>query len=321
MNKVSIIIPVYKVEESMLLRCIESVLNQSYTNIEVILINDGSPDNGGKICESFMSDKRVSVYHKNNGGVSSARNLGLKIASGEYVTFIDSDDYIDENYIDVLLRVAQEKQSDLVFCNYVYVDEQGHPLHRAKETGQFTHIETKKMKEYLFYMSFSVDISAIFGCLYKKSLFKNLKFNENMIVAEDVEMKYRLIDKSKNVYYIDQNLMYYTIRKNSAMRGEFNIRMINTISEMKKLCNEISLESNQISNAALCRYVNLCFVILKFIPKDNQHSAYRKLIEKEILINRLKVLKDRKARKKVKLALCSTFFGFKFTNWISTTLH
>ena len=98
-NKVSVIIPVYKVEKY-LEKCIDSVINQSYSNLEIILVDDGSPDNCGKICDKYAKkDNRIRVIHKTNGGLSDARNNGIKIATGNYIAFIDSDDYVTEDYI------------------------------------------------------------------------------------------------------------------------------------------------------------------------------------------------------------------------------
>ena len=119
MNKlVSIIIPVYNVEKY-LAECIESVLKQTYQNIEILLIDDGSPDNSGKICDEYEEkDSRVRVIHKENGGVSSARNVGLEQANGEYITFIDSDDFVSESYIEELYIALENGNSDLAFCKY-----------------------------------------------------------------------------------------------------------------------------------------------------------------------------------------------------------
>ncbi len=110
---ISIIIPVYNVEQY-LHRCVDSVLNQTYKNLEIILVNDGSPDNCPFICDEYAKkDKRIIVVHKENGGLSSARNAGLEIVQGEYISFIDSDDWIHENYIEILYKNLHEKKADI----------------------------------------------------------------------------------------------------------------------------------------------------------------------------------------------------------------
>ena len=118
---VSIIIPVYKVEKY-LAQCIESVLSQDYSNIEVILVDDGSPDKCGLICDEFAKkDSRITVIHKQNEGLSSARNSGIDIAKGKYISYIDSDDYISDKYISTMINEFSDNNTDLVICSYYYV--------------------------------------------------------------------------------------------------------------------------------------------------------------------------------------------------------
>ena len=106
---ISIIVPIYNVEKY-IKKCIDSIINQTYTNLEIILVDDGSPDNCGKICDKYKEkDDRIKVIHKKNGGLSDARNAGIDIATGEYITFIDSDDYVAENYIEVLYNLCKEQ--------------------------------------------------------------------------------------------------------------------------------------------------------------------------------------------------------------------
>lgn len=115
--KVSIIVPVYKAE-LYIRKCIDSILSQTFTNFELLLIDDGSPDNCGKICDEYAElDTRVHVFHKENGGVSAARNLGLDHAKGDYVCFIDSDDWIDPDMLETLIGWEQKKQTDLLFLD------------------------------------------------------------------------------------------------------------------------------------------------------------------------------------------------------------
>lgn len=120
--KVSIIVPVYKAEPY-IRKCIDSILSQTFTNFELLLIDDGSPDNCGKICDEYAElDTRVHVFHKENGGVSAARNLGLDHAKGDYVCFIDSDDWIDPDMLETLIGWEQKKQTDLLFFGLKYVE-------------------------------------------------------------------------------------------------------------------------------------------------------------------------------------------------------
>jgi len=130
--KISIIVPVYNVE-LYLGKCIDSILNQTFSGFELILVNDGSLDNCGSICDSFAKlDRRVKVIHKGNGGLSSARNAGLEIACGEYIGFVDSDDYIERQMYETLYNQATETSSDIVVCDFYMIDENGKILNNEK---------------------------------------------------------------------------------------------------------------------------------------------------------------------------------------------
>ena len=118
MKKISVIVPIYN-SEDYIDRCVRSIVEQSYKNIEIILVDDGSTDNSSMMCDEWAkNDKRVKVIHKENGGVSSARNEGLKIAKGDYISFVDSDDYIDKKMIEKMLNQMEKGNTDLVICNY-----------------------------------------------------------------------------------------------------------------------------------------------------------------------------------------------------------
>ena len=113
---ISVIVPIYHVEQY-LNRCVESLVNQTYSNLEIILVDDGSPDNCPKMCDDWVQkDSRIKVIHKGNGGLSDARNAGMQIANGDVISFIDSDDWIDPKFFEVMLNVMQDDESDIVSC-------------------------------------------------------------------------------------------------------------------------------------------------------------------------------------------------------------
>ena len=132
---VSVIIPIYKAEPY-LKKCLDSIAAQTYKNLEIILIDDGSPDNCGRICDEYAAnDPRVKVIHKQNGGMSDARNTGLDNATGEYLTFIDSDDYVSENFVDTLLNALRDNDADMSVCSFVYAAEDGRVLNSFVKNG------------------------------------------------------------------------------------------------------------------------------------------------------------------------------------------
>ena len=116
---ISVIVPVYNVE-NYLPRCLDSIINQTYTNLEILLVDDGATDNSGKLCDEYaQKDNRIRVFHKENGGVSSARNMGLDNATGEYIAFVDSDDYIDKCMYEIMLNSSVQNNADIVVCGYL----------------------------------------------------------------------------------------------------------------------------------------------------------------------------------------------------------
>ena len=133
MEKISVVVPIYKVE-SYLKECMDSILAQSYKNLEIIFVDDGSPDNCPQLCDQYAAyDNRVKVIHKVNGGLSDARNAGIGCATGDYITFVDSDDFIKKNMIEYLFNKLHEYDADIAFCQRVNVDESGAILSRSEE--------------------------------------------------------------------------------------------------------------------------------------------------------------------------------------------
>ena len=115
---ISVVVPVYNVEKY-IDKCINSIINQTYKNLEIILVDDGSPDNCGKICDEYAKkDNRIKVTHKENGGVSSARNIGIKNATGDWLTFVDADDWIENNFVEQLLKIGNQENAEIVLCGY-----------------------------------------------------------------------------------------------------------------------------------------------------------------------------------------------------------
>ena len=168
---ISIIVPIYKVEKH-LKKCIKSIVEQSYTNLEIILVDDGSPDNCGKICDEYAKkDCRIKVIHKKNGGLSDARNCGIDKSSGKYLMFVDSDDYIDKNICEKLINASKEYDCDIVMCNIyrvvnnkIYIEKEISALSKNEVLDGIT-----VMKE--FFKNFSIDLYVSWNKLYKRELF------------------------------------------------------------------------------------------------------------------------------------------------------
>lgn len=209
---ISIVVPVYNVEKY-LNRCIDSIINQTYSNIEIILVNDGSKDNSGNICDSYAAkDERIKVIHKENGGLSDARNVGIENSTGEYMCFIDSDDFISDKMIEKMREKIMNTHSDIVICNRIhfYNEREQHIKYKIIEGNLIMNAE-EAIKELNSFRYF--DMSAC-SKLYKSSLFEKLKFPKGKL-SEDAYIMYLLFDNSNKITYFSDPLYYYYQRQNS----------------------------------------------------------------------------------------------------------
>jgi glycosyltransferase involved in cell wall biosynthesis len=208
---ISVVVPVYNVE-LYLKRCINSIIEQSYANIEIILVDDGSTDGSPEICDSYAkTDSRIRVLHKENGGLSSARNAGVDIMRGEYVLFIDSDDYIDKDMISKLYLVAQDKEADIATCQFIKVFDDGR--HEYFSDNQNMNIWTGEQSLVQMFYPGGIGWSAC-NKIYRATLFENIRYVEG-IYGEDMATTYKLYEKCKVVVETPYRLYFYYIRNNS----------------------------------------------------------------------------------------------------------
>lgn len=215
MEKISVIIPIYNVE-NYLKRCIDSVINQTYKNLEIILVDDGSKDNCGKICDEYAKvDSRIQVIHKINGGLSDARNAGLKVATGDYIYYIDSDDYIDNDMLEIMKKNLEKYNADISICG----------IYKECENGNYTLkrnnvIEIMNSKEALIKLnSFSSFDMAVWNKLYKKYIVDGIEFPFGK-KSEDYFVMYQYFDRASNIVVIPESKYHYIQRENSISRGK-----------------------------------------------------------------------------------------------------
>lgn len=208
---ISIIVPVYKAEPY-LRKCADSILAQTYSNIEVIFVDDGSPDGCPTICDEYAAkDSRVVVLHQKNAGVSAARNAGLDAAKGDYVGFVDSDDWIERDMYEVLYEVMVDSKSDisvLSFCGDSDVPE------KVNAGAYIVFSKMEAIKKMLLYQNNLVNV---WGKLYNRRMFKNIRFPYGIAIGEDTVVSLKAIENSNNVAYIDYKGYHYFSNPNSAM--------------------------------------------------------------------------------------------------------
>ena len=211
---ISIIIPVYKVEKY-LEKCIESVLKQTYTNLQIILVDDGSPDNCGKICDEYAKkDPRIEVIHKVNGGLSDARNVGIAKAKGKYIGFVDSDDYIKEDMYEILINLIKEYDADVSICNlYDVID--GKEYIRNNENGIQEYSRLEILKEVLLDKNIQ---SYAWNKLYKKELFDEIKYPIGK-KYEDIGTTFYVFEKCNKIVVTSEPEYYYLKRSDSLVNN------------------------------------------------------------------------------------------------------
>ena len=211
---ISVIIPVYKVEKYVE-RCIQSVINQTYENLQIILVDDGSPDNCGKICDEYAKkDHRIEVIHKSNGGLSDARNKGLEIAKGEYIGFVDSDDYIEADMYEVLYNLLKQYNADVSICNF-YTVSQGKISIKNADNGINEYNRIEILKEILLDRNIQ---SYAWNKLYKKELFDEIKYPIGK-KYEDIGTTFFLLEKCNKVVVTGKSEYYYINRQDSIVNN------------------------------------------------------------------------------------------------------
>ena len=308
---ISIIVPVYNVEKY-LNKCIESIINQTYKNLEIILIDDGSTDNSGEICDEYRNkDKRIIVIHKKNGGLSDARNVGIDNANGKYISFIDSDDYVEENYIELLYNTINQYDADMSIASHKVIYEKN-IIDRS--TGKKFCAAPKKILEMLLYDN-GIDTSA-WGKLYKRELFKDIKFPKGRLF-EDSATTYKLIDKSKKIAVYSKPVYNYIIRNNSISNEKFSEKKLDLITSTKEMTEYIKTKYPELNKACNRR---LMYAYLSTLTQLAKSKVKNIKIQKELMgyicKNRREILKDKNIPKRDKIGLISTILGFHCFKYI-----
>lgn len=296
---ISIIIPIYKVEKY-IERCINSVLSQTYSNIEIILIDDGSPDMCPSICDNYkLIDSRIQVIHKENGGLSDARNKGINISKGKYITFVDSDDYIENDYVEFLYKTILKEDSDIAICSYqsVYGNRM---IIKQLEHREYILNSEETLEKMLYQKEFNV---SAWAKLYKRELFENIEFPKGKIF-EDAFTTYKLVMKAKKIS-VNLEIKYnYMIRSNSILTSEFNEKKMLLIDAYNKMGRDIQIKYPKLTNAVIRAevYANIS-TLRQMIFAKNRLIDDEKKIRKFIVKNRKHVLYNKECAFRDKVAI------------------
>lgn len=284
--KISIIVPVYKVENC-LERCIQSLLHQTYTNLEIILVEDGSPDHCPIICDKWaVLDHRIKVIHKKNGGLSSARNAGIEQAKGMYIGFVDSDDYIDSDMFRILADLAIKSDSDITACGYYEVWENRKSKVAEKITSELTGDEAITC---LLTPDTRV-LSYAWNKLYKKESIGKIRFAEDLLFGEDTPFLYEVLKQCKR-YTVTSGAFYYYVRRPDSLIGyEYTPKLLMAVSAGKKIEEDCRINGEKHLNEARFFTALQTFCVLKEYLQINrteylQDGRYLREIMKEYSVS------------------------------------
>ena len=214
MDLISVIVPVYKVEPY-LDRCVQSIVDQTYQNLEIILVDDGSPDNCPAMCDAWAEkDSRIRVIHKENGGLSDARNAGMAIAAGDYIAFVDSDDWIDAQMYQYLYEAIAATDSDIAACGAKRVWPDGRPKKELRSVNNYCILEPDSIME--AFITSNGLIQTVWNKLYKRNVIKNILFPVGLI-HEDEFWTWQAMARARRVVTIQGSYYNYLQRDNSIM--------------------------------------------------------------------------------------------------------
>ena len=310
---ISVIVPVYNVEKY-LCKCLDSIISQSYKNLEIILVDDGAQDNSGKICDEYaQKDSRITVLHTENGGLSAARNKGLDIITGEYVAFVDSDDYIACNMIEKLFETLTANNADISICNPIHVfDDQKAKFDTAdKESVVYSPVEA--IKEMWYQTSF---LPSAWAKLFKADIFKDIRYTEG-IIFEDIDIMHEVFIKADKIAYLPQGLYAYIHRENSITTQKFSEKDFYILDICDKIMKFAEKQGQGLEKSALAYGVTGNMRVYLSAPKEEKYRDIITQAESYITKNGKVVLKDSRLRKKARLGLRLYYFNkplFRFVH-------
>ena len=297
---ISIIVPVYNVEQY-LEKCVDSIINQKYKNLEIILVDDGATDSSGKLCDELAKiDNRIKVYHKENGGLSDARNYGVERATGDYIGFVDSDDYIDSEMYEELYEAIKKENVDVVECNLKIIYPDRVELFTEQK---YYNVYTKQeyLEEYL-------KIEKIFGSacvrLIKSDIAKKLKFPVGKLY-EDTYYAYDLINVADSYVIMEAPYYNYLMRENSITNARFNPRIFDLIEIVEEFHNIVYENYPELEEAADYRKMYAYFSVLNSIllEEEFKNNSFYPQIVNYFKENHIKLLRNKYITRNRKLSI------------------
>lgn len=269
--KISVIIPVYNCKKY-LSNCIESVLNQSYEDLEIIIVDDGSTDGSGKICDDFLlKDERICVIHQENQGVSSARNQGLKIAGGDYISFIDSDDTLDSDMYEILINLINNYHVDIAHCGFKRI-EGGIVTYASNTEKVYVQNRNEALECLITGRLFG---NGLWNKLFRRNVIEGVYFNEKLKINEDVLYNFQVFSKADEIVYLDAAKYNYIVHEKSACFITSSEKKLSDVCKVSKyILNE--LEGTELASIARTRYLQMLGLYFRICMSKMGYENERK---------------------------------------------
>lgn len=301
---ISIIVPIYNVD-NYLEKCIDSILNQALEEFELVLVNDGSTDNSGAICDKYSNkDERVKVIHKKNGGVSSARNVGIKNANGDYIGFVDPDDYIDKYMYKTLYELCEKSNSDIGICKLGRQID-GEIINKADDKVILELDNVEAMRELFKGKLYRFSLC---NKIFKRECFKDIRFPEGRI-HEDLSTTYRLFSNSNKSIYTSYIGYIYVKRENSILTSTYSKKRLQAFigwNEILKFMNNKYLQLNEdVSSAFAYWCIDNYYYIVSQVKNDEEKRRYLSMLRKYVSIDYKSIRKNRTISLKNKIIIFS----------------
>lgn len=296
-EKISIVIPAYNVEKY-IERTLESIITQTYNNIEIIIVNDGSVDKTLKKCQELINrDKRIKIYSIENSGQSVARNFGISKATGKYITFIDSDDYVDNDYIEYLYRLLKDNEAEISICSYKAIYPNGAIITQEDKNKKYILNSCEAIEKTLYHEDFNV---SVWAKMYERKFFDTVKFPEGKIF-EEVETVYKLFLQANKIAVGLESKYNYMIRNGSTLTGSFSEKKLYLIEAYKNMGKEVEkvfpnlkdaiMRANVYANISTLRQMIFCNPRWK--DKEKEICEYIKNNYKTVLKNKRVAKRDK----------------------------
>ena len=298
LDLVSVVVPVYNVEKY-LVQCVQSLLNQTYEKYEIILVDDGSTDGSGTLCDVYAHDnEKVIAYHKKNGGLSDARNYGIEHANGEFIVFVDGDDFVSERYIEDLYSLVANGKADIGICDAGhYYPNSKNVFEDSEELKLFT--PAQAISCMLYQKDFLVTACAK---IFPKRCFSEMRFPVGMLF-EDSAIMYLLFDQVEKIAYNPSKVYAYVHRENSITTKKFSKRDCDILKICREMDEFVKRKYPELSKAMTSYYTSACLRVYLNSPNDGTFVSEQDFCRNYLKTNGTVVIKDQQARLKNKYAI------------------